>query len=95
MCEHRRGGVSNFACPPSPGFYIGRRMHRPGLSELEALMRHADSLPVDDVDGQAYLNYMVDQVVGWRDRCEDAVKEFQAYIQQGGDTAAATAMKEG
>ncbi|CAB1102142.1 unnamed protein product [Ectocarpus sp. CCAP 1310/34] len=94
MCEHRRGGVSNFACPPSPGFYIGRRMHRPGLSELETLMRNADSLPVDGVDGQAYLNYMVVQVVGWRDRCEDAVKDFQAYIQ-GGDTAEATAMKGG
>ncbi|CAM9170262.1 unnamed protein product, partial [Ectocarpus sp. 12 AP-2014] len=94
MCEHRRGGVSNFACPPSPGFYIGRRMHRPGLSELETLMRHADSLPIDGVDGQAYLNYMVDQVVGWRDRCEGAVKEFGAYIQ-GGDTAEATAMMGG
>ncbi|CAM9344738.1 unnamed protein product, partial [Ectocarpus sp. 4 AP-2014] len=93
MCEHRRGGVSNFACPPSSGFYIGRRMHRPGLLELETLMRHADSLPVDGVDGQAYLNYMVDQVVGWRDRCEDAVKEFQAYIQ-GGDTTGVTAMRE-
>lgn len=41
-----------------------------------------------------YHSYMVDQVVGWRDRCEDAVREFQAYIQ-GGDTAEATAMKEG
>ncbi|CAM9357681.1 unnamed protein product [Ectocarpus sp. 13 AM-2016] len=37
---------------------------------------------------------MVDQVVGWRDRCEGAVKEFQAYIQ-GGDTAEATAMMGG
>lgn len=37
------------------GFYIGRRMHRPGLSELETLMEHAESLPVDGVGGQAYL----------------------------------------
>lgn len=32
-------------------------MHRPGLSELEPLMKHADALPVEDVDGQAYLRY--------------------------------------
>lgn len=39
------------------GFYIGRRMHRPGLSELEALMKYAESLPVDGVDGQAHLRF--------------------------------------
>lgn len=32
-------------------------MHRPGLSELEALMKHAESLPVDAVDGQAHLRF--------------------------------------
>lgn len=37
------------------GFYVGRKMHRPGLSELEILMKHAESLPVDGVDGQDYL----------------------------------------
>lgn len=37
------------------GFYIGRKMHRPGLSELETLVEHADRLPVDGMDGQAYL----------------------------------------
>lgn len=30
-------------------------MNRPGLEELETLMKHAESLPVDSVDGQAYL----------------------------------------
>ncbi|CAM9313150.1 unnamed protein product [Scytosiphon promiscuus] len=84
MCEHCRGGVSNFACPPSPGFYIGRRMHRPGLEELEALMKHAEGLPVDGVDGQAYLSYIVEQVAGWRDRCHAVVEDVQAYIQNGG-----------
>lgn len=41
-------------------------MHRPGLSELEALMRHADSLPVDDVDGQAYLKYVMINAQQWQ-----------------------------
>lgn len=30
-------------------------MHRPGLSELEPLVKHAERLPVEGVDGQAYL----------------------------------------
>lgn len=37
------------------GFYIGRRMHRPGLAELEPLVAHAERLSVDGVDGQDYL----------------------------------------
>ncbi|CAM9103685.1 unnamed protein product [Laminaria digitata] len=86
MCEHARGGVSNFACPPSPGFYIGRRMHRPGLAELEPLVAHAERLPVDGVDGQDYLSYMVKQVVDWSGRCHATVKEVQGYIQGGSDT---------
>eukprot|EP00904_Undaria_pinnatifida_P009167 jgi/Undpi1/5380/HiC_scaffold_2.g00661.m1 len=83
MCEHKRGGVSSFACPPSPGFYIGRRMHRPGLAELEPLVAHAERLPVDGVDGQDYLSYMVKQVVDWSGRCHAAVKDVQEYIQRG------------
>lgn len=40
---------------PKIGFYIGRRMHRPGLAELEPLVAHAERLPLDGVDGQDYL----------------------------------------
>ena len=51
MCSECYQLTANFAT----GFYIGRRMHRPGLSELETLIKHVDSLPVEDVEGQAYL----------------------------------------
>ena len=44
---------------PLAGFYIGRRVHRRGLSELEGSMRQAESLPVDGVDGPASQGWVM------------------------------------
>lgn len=59
MCEHHRGGVSNFACPPSPGNSRRLRSHAPSpIGLLERVLFLGQSISLRNSVRAVCLSYL-------------------------------------